>query len=348
MPQIAIVGEAWGEAEAKSRSPFVGWSGQELTRMLAEAGIHRADCFLTNVFNLHPPANDRSFLCGPKDSRLEGYPKLLRGPEKGMNNYRGDYVRKDFAPELERLSDELIETDPNIVVALGNTALWALTGQTTISKLRGTTTNSTHCAAGFKVLPTYHPAAVLRQWDLRPVAVVDLAKALRESAFPEIRRPFREIWIEPDLKDIHDFFTHHVPPASLLSVDIETSGKRVTCIGFAPSPRKALVIPFTHPSRLGGNYWPTEQLDREVWRFVKGVLEDPAIPKLFQNGLYDITFLYRAYGIRVANAAEDSMLLHYSLQPESPKALAFLGSVYANEVNWKDMRQKKTTIKRDD
>jgi len=348
MAQIAIIGEAWGEAEAKARSPFIGWSGQELTRMLAEAGIHRTDCFLTNVFNLHPPGNDRSFFCGPKEERLEGWPKLLHGLEKGMSNYRGDYVRKDFAPELERLSDELVDLDPNIIIALGNTACWALLGTTSISRLRGTTQLSTHCASGFKVLPTYHPAAVLRQWDLRPVTVVDLAKAHRESAFPDIRRPFREIWIEPDLKDIHDFLAQHVAPASLLSVDIETSGRRVTCIGFAPSPRTALVIPFTHPGRLGGNYWPTESLDRQVWGLVKGILENPHPPKLFQNGLYDSAFLYRGYGIRVAGAAEDTMLLHYSLQPESPKALAFLGSVYANEVNWKDMRQKKTTIKKDD
>ena len=65
---IAVVGEAWGEHEARQRSPFVGPSGYELTKMLGEAGIHRADCFLTNVFNLRPERNDIESICTGKDN----------------------------------------------------------------------------------------------------------------------------------------------------------------------------------------------------------------------------------------------------------------------------------------
>jgi hypothetical protein len=42
------------------------------------------------------------------------------------------------------------------------------------------------------------------------------------------------------------------------------------------------------------------------------------------------------------------MLLHYSLQPESLKSLGFLGSIYCDEGNWKDMRTFKKGLKRDD
>jgi hypothetical protein len=244
------------------------------------------------------------------------------------------------------LSDELVEIDPNLVLAMGNTAMWALTGKTAISKLRGATTISTHCASGFKVLPTYHPAAVLRQWDLRPIVVADCCKALYESTFPEIRRPYREIWIEPTIEDINEFLIS-CADAPLLSVDIETSGRRITCIGFSPSPRLALVIPFVDPKRLGGNYWPTAEIECEVWEIIREVLERPSPPKLFQNGLYDIGFLFRAYGIKVAGAAEDTMLLHHALQPESVKDLGFLGATYANESAWKVMRARKTTKRED-
>ena len=347
MAQIAIVGEAWGREEEKARAPFVGGSGYELTKMLKEAGIHRADCFLTNVFNLHPPSNDLSFLCGPKVQAIPGYPKLLRGRDKSHNYYTGDYVRRNFLPELERLSDELIEADPNIVVALGNTALWALTGKTTISKLRGATVLSTHCAAGFKVLPTYHPAAVLRQWNLRPIAVIDFQKSLRESEFGDIRRPIREIWIEPTLEDIYEFHRSFIEGVPLISVDIETSGRSITCLGIAPSRSRAIVIPFYSRKGLGRNYWSTAKLEREVWGYISELLGDPSQGKLFQNGMYDIAFLWRAMGIKVANAMEDTMLLHYSLQPESLKGLGFLGSVYTDEGSWKDMRKFKGT-KRDD
>ncbi|SRR6266849_1590433 len=339
MTNIVLVGESYGEEEERTRIPFSGSAGYELTKMLGEAGIHRADTYITNVFNLRPKGNKIETLCGPKSQAIPGYPALGKGL----------YIRAEFAPELERLSNELLEVNPNLVVALGNTALWALTGRTTISKFRGTTTLSTHCASGFKCLPTYHPAAILRQWDLRPIGVIDLVKAKRESAFPEIRRPFREVWIEPTLEDIYAFHKRYIEGCRILSVDIETAGRGITCIGFAPSPRRAIVIPFFDPKKLGKNYWPTHELERSVWNYIANTCSNPLLPKLFQNGLYDVSFLYRGYGIKVANASEDTMLLHYSLQPESLKGLGFLGSVYCDEGSWKDMRSRgKRTIKRDD
>jgi len=78
------------------------------------------------------------------------------------------------------------------------------------------------------------------------------------------------------------------------------------------------------------------------------VLEDPEIPKLFQNGLYDIPFILRTVGIRVLGAAHDTMLLHHALQPESLKGLGFLGSIYSDHGPWKSERKGPSdTIKRD-
>jgi DNA polymerase I-like protein with 3'-5' exonuclease and polymerase domains len=80
---------------------------------------------------------------------------------------------------------------------------------------------------------------------------------------------------------------------------------------------------------------------------VREILEDRAIPKLFQNGAYDISFLWRAYGIKTMGAAEDTMLLSHALQPESLKGLGYLGSIYSDEGSWKHMRKKDETVKRD-
>ena len=78
-----------------------------------------------------------------------------------------------------------------------------------------------------------------------------------------------------------------------------------------------------------------------------GVLNDANIPKLFHNGLYDITFLARAYGILTRGCAEDSMLAQHSLQPESLKGLGYLGSIYCDHGAWKSERKLTTTIGRD-
>lgn len=341
MSQIAIVGEAWGAEEERERTPFVGYSGFLLTQLLEEAGISRADCFLTNVFNFRPFHNKLETLYGSKAQALDGYPPI----EKSK------YIREEFAPELDRLGNELIEVNPNLIIALGNTALWALCGRGAISKVRGTTCISTHTVTGYKVLPTYHPAAVQRQWELRPIAVADFFKAERESAFPEIRRPKRQVWIEPTLEDLEVFYEQYIQPRSIeqgleLSVDIETAGTQITCIGFGYSD-VSLVIPIFDARRKNRSYWPSFEFEHKAWRFIARILNNPSIAKLFQNGMYDIAFIWRSKGIKIFNAAEDTMLIHHALQPESLKGLGFMASVYCDEGDWKQMR-KVETIKKDD
>jgi uracil-DNA glycosylase len=340
--KLALIGEAWGAEEERERTPFVGSSGYLLTQLLEEAGIARADCLLTNVFNLRPLHNKIENLCGPKNQALAGYPTI----EKSK------YIREEFAGELDRLGEELIEFNPNVIIALGNTALWALCGRGAISKVRGTTCYSTHTVQGFKVLPTYHPAAVQRQWELRPIAIADLIKGERESYYPDIRRLKREIWIEPSLEDLEAFYEKYIIPRSIeqgleLSIDIETAGTQITCIGFG-YPDVALVIPIFDQRRKSRSYWPSLSDERGARIFVLRILENPLIRKLFQNGMYDIAFLLRSWGVKTFSATEDTMLIHHALQPESLKGLGFMASVYCDEGNWKDMRKHSTTIKKDD
>lgn len=362
---LMIVGEARGEYENRIGSSFVGPSGIELLRMLNDAGVieltsidrgyisdyyRRGDprsidsiwklhpeVYRTNVFSIHPPANKLEYFCGSKADGIPSYPTLIKS----------GYVRREFLPELDRLGDEILACDPNLIIALGNTALWALAGRTGVSKIRGTTLLSTHCVSGYKLLPTYHPAAVLREWSHRPTGVFDLMKAKREALYPDIRRPRCEIWIEPTLEDINDFNRTYVQGCGLLSVDIETAGQRVTALGYAPTADRAIVIPFDDFRAKGGNYWKTREDEAKAWRLVRSVLENGSIPKLFQNGLYDLAFLWRAYGIGVRGAQHDTMLAQHSLQPESLKGLGYLGSVYCDFGAWKTEHKLSMTIGRD-
>ena len=99
MTPIFLLAEARGESEARFNSTLIGASGIELLRMMGEAGlidfspidrdlIHRyyqstdnrhviavwsnhPEVYRTNVFNLHPPANDMRHLMGPGSTRLD-------------------------------------------------------------------------------------------------------------------------------------------------------------------------------------------------------------------------------------------------------------------------------------
>ena len=332
--KIAVVGEAWGEEEERTGKAFTGPSGRVLRGLLRQAGIDPADCLLTNVFNQRPPRNDVESFCGPRATALPHWNELTRGK----------FVREEFFPELNRLFAELTKFQPDCIIALGNTALWALCKKNGIKKFRGTPMLS--WGGVWKVVATWHPSAVQRQWTLRPIALADISKAKRVAAIPELKRPRREVWIKPTLRDLEDFYDAHIAPAASLSVDIETAHGQITEIGFAPNAHLALVVPFYSREQADGNYWRSHADEVLAWRWVKQVLHTK--PCFGQNFLYDVDYLWRTVGIPVLKACDDTMLLHHALQPELEKGLGFLASVYTDEPSWKMMRQDNETLKKED
>src|SRR3546814_21047250 len=71
-------------------------SSDLLNQCLAQAGVHRSDCYVTNVFNLRPARNDVESLCGPKAEGISWMPELRRGK----------YIRGEYEKELIRLFQE--------------------------------------------------------------------------------------------------------------------------------------------------------------------------------------------------------------------------------------------------
>lgn len=350
--KIMIIGEAWGREEAQARLPFVGTSGKILNTMLRQVGISRDESYLTNVFNLQPsgkyPDNDIKNLCGPKVEGIAGLPAVAAGK----------YIRAEYQGELDRLYREIRNEQPTLIIALGATASWALLETSGIRKIRGAPSLTSPrvselVGAQIKVLPTYHPAAVMREWTLRPIVIADLYKAAEEATFPELRRPWREIWIDPTLDDLATFERDFIIPADSLSIDIETAGDQITCVGFAPSVDRAIVVPFVNPSVPSGNYWPSLHHELKAWEYVRRwcAMTIPGAPLykrgVGQNFLYDIHRLWRSYGIAV-HGEDDTMLLHHALQPEMQKGLGFLATIYTKELPWKFMRAKHETLKRED
>jgi len=289
----------------------------------------------TNVLALRPEKNNLDLLCVNKATAGPAYPMP---PLK-----QGKYLDPQYLPEVERLYAEISEVKPNLIIALGNTACWAVVRTTKISQIRGTTMLG-HAAT--KVLPTFHPAAVLRNWALRPIVKADLLKALRESTFPEIRRPHRQVLVNPTLDEIRWWIETEGRLANYISVDIETGAGQIKCIGFAARTDFSMVVPFVNLRANGGNYWDSLDDERIAWALVKEIMQLPA-PKLFQNGMYDLQYILRM-GIVPRNCGEDTMLMHHSLFPELQKGLGFLGSIYTQEPAWKLMRGQSDVNKRDE
>lgn len=145
---LMFVGEGPGREEDLAGEPFVGRSGQLLDRLvLQEIGLARSEFYIANVVKCRPPGNR-----DPKPEEVES-----------------------CRPYLEA---QVSLIDPKVVVTLGNFATRALlsTGEG-ISKLRG----RTYPFRRGRLVPTYHPAAVLRSGgDTEARMRADLVRARQE------------------------------------------------------------------------------------------------------------------------------------------------------------------------
>lgn len=310
--------------------------------MLHEAGILRSECVVTNVVNIRPPANRFGAFCVKKAEIPKGSPAPFSIPIKS-----GEYLAPHLWDHLERLRVELTElSHPNIVIALGNVALWAVCHiQPKISAYRGTCLKSPW---GFKVLPTYHPAAILREYSNRIVSVADLIKARVQSEFPEINRPHRRLAIAPaSPREVELWLHEHILPAKRIVIDIENPRGPITCVGLAPSPVDALCIPFVHSSRPGMSYWSRED-EFEVWQLLRWALSFKDKIYEFQNGLYDLYHLWRQARVLPLGTLADTMVKHHAMYPEMPKGLGFLGAAYTDEPAWKQERPKGLATQKED
>lgn len=332
---IMIVGEAPGEEEQMFGLPFVGPSGRELNRMLEEAGIDTNRVYKTNVFHCRPPDNKLEHFCGPRSDAIPGLPPVKAG----------QYIRNEFLPEYLRLENEIMQVRPNVIVPMGNIALAALLGRSGIGKIRGTTMMG---KLGFKLLPTYHPAAVLRQWAWRVIVVSDLRKVKNEQAFPEVRIPSRRVLIDPTIFELEMFYDNYLDQADEVSVDIETKHGFIRCVGFAPSIDIACVVPFYDRRYSDNSYWRSEGEEIRAMQIVWKVLRNKAVKKVMQNGAYDLQWLWKLFHTPIYGWGIDTTLAHHALYPEMEKNLGFLGSVYTTEPSWKMMRTRSDEVKKED
>ena len=139
---LVFVGEAPGRDEDLQGVPFVGRAGQLLTKIIASIGLTRDEVYIANVVKCRPPGN--------------------RNPEPGEV--------QTCEPFLFRQIDVI---RPKVVVALGAFAIHTLLGtDQAISRLRG----RVYEYRGAKLVPTFHPAFLLRSPDRKRDVWEDMKK----------------------------------------------------------------------------------------------------------------------------------------------------------------------------
>jgi DNA polymerase I-like protein with 3'-5' exonuclease and polymerase domains len=308
--RLALVGEAWGADEERERRPFVGAAGQVLDRLLRGAGIDRASCLVTNVVNARPPGNE-----------IDKWIVFTKKAVPDYRFYRGAWCNPLVVLGIETLRNEIAEFRPDKIVAFGNTPLWALTEQRGIGNWRGSELDF----GGVPLIPTYHPAALLRQADLQFEVKHDLkARVLKASH----TRPAWRFGIGLSLANLHSAL-ERLPEA--VAVDIETSRHTIISIAFASSPVDAFTIAF-----VGGDGAPSFSPAEE--QKLRGAIHAALSRRrvIGQNWHYDRWYINECWGFDVP-AAFDTMVAQHVLMPGKPKDLAYLSSLYCeHHIYWKD------------
>ena len=149
--KLVFIGEGPGAEEDRQGQPFVGAAGQLLTRIIEAIKLSRSQVYICNIIKCRPPGN--------------------RNPES-------DEIKTCF-PFLER---QIAAIQPDFIIALGSFAAQTLLGTTTpISRLRG----HFHVYRGIKVVPTYHPAYLLRNPDKKRDVWEDMKMLMKEYRYDD-------------------------------------------------------------------------------------------------------------------------------------------------------------------
>lgn len=323
--KIMIVGEAWGADEERTQTPFVGVSGQELNRMLHESGIMRSECYCTNLINARPPGNDLTKWIPVKKREITAEHVLLKDR----------HVLPIVVEGYNSLMKEVAIVQPNAIVACGNYALWAFTGKVGIMKMRGSLLGG---GDGPKVVPTIHPAAILREWSARALVINDLRRVKEHMGSREYEKPAWNFIIRPSFEQVDA--TLYSLTALLesglplwIDFDIETKRGHIDCVGLSWSSKDAICIPFMSQQSKDG-YWAEDQEAWIVWKLAR-VLTHPNARIRGQNLLYDSQYLYRHWHF-IPRVAQDTMIAWHVAFPGLRKSLDFQASILCKHyTQWK-------------
>ena len=329
--RVMLVGEAYGATEEQVGRPFEGASGQLLNGMLHDAGIMRSEVYATNLINARPPGNDLAAWMPTKKKDI-GRDHVALHDRMVLPIVREGYAI--LLGEIDRIK-------PDIIIACGNAAMWALTRTWGILKWRGSQLTA-DLPGQPKVLPTIHPAAVLREYAFRPIVVNDLKRAARHRyPGPWNNQPAWNFIIRPSLQTVLDTYAMLMARATegpiWLDFDIETSPIHITCFSISWSRHDAICVPITSSSNVDG-YW---SLDEEalVVHGAYRLLTHPNVYVRGQNLLYDCQHTYRHWHF-VPNVKQDTMLAHHSMFCGLKKSLDFQASMYCDHyVYWKEMHK---------
>lgn len=325
--KLFFIGEAPGADEEHLGRPFIGAAGQFLDKMLASFGILRKDVYVTNVARVRPPslpgggADIKAFFEHmPPPTAARPRPLWTPGPQ--------------ITAGLQRLKTEIELVNPAILIPMGNVALWAVQGAQKIGTWRGSILISKPEFGSRRVVPTWHPAYILRSMGDHPQMRADIDRAVRWAEAPDEPRPRRHYIVRPTLAQVR-WAIFECFRRGRFSADIETRRGEISCIGFAWGRNEGICIPFIDSKAPDGAFWSFED-ELAVWQLVQWLMTSPDVEIIMQNASYEASYFAARRGW-LPNVKWDTMSMHHVVFAGMEKSLDFMASMYAEWYSyWKD------------
>jgi hypothetical protein len=305
--KIAIILESHTKRHGDPNAWYDAWSVME--KLLSHAGIDPAQCLVTYLVDRYV---DVQTLKWASEEVQQG----LQALEKTLGEWRPHFVLLlDRSGYLLRAfhGDKMSPDD------------W-----------RGSVLLAKAITPGVKTMATFSPKRLTMDYGLTGVVRFDLKRAFEESLTDELVVPQDYIRVDCTCEELLAELRGVKHNKMRVAVDIEGWCDFVSCIGFAPSHNAAFVVPFI---RADGTSWWTEEEEVQLWQAVAAVLEDPFVPKVLQNSLYDCFVLVWSYGIVIEGIVDDTMLKHFELFCEMEKSLGFQTSIYTKHPYYKFQRK---------
>ena len=307
--EIAIIAEAPGEREVAIGLPLVGGSGQLLWTILRTIDISRSGCYVTNVVKKQLALSTKTDARNP--------------------------ISKPELEHWEGLLDWELDHLPNLkyILALGNFALHALTGDSGITKWRGSVFD---CKVGrqqrvVKVICTNNPAHILRSLSLEPMYKFDIAKLKRVMDGKFQRHNIRGT-INPSYQCAIEYLDGLERDNRPIAFDIEIIANETACIGFANNATTGMCINFRDGN--SNRYSVAEEL--LLRERIQQLFRNPENKFIAQNASFDCGWLWYKDRIHVPKVWFDTLLAHHTLYPRMPHNLGYLTAQYTDHPYYKD------------
>jgi len=279
--ELVIIGEAPGAEEEKYGSPFVGRSGQLLTSLLQKTGIDRSKCFITNVVACRPTDANGNNTAPPTDAI-----KMCS----------------------IRLDQELSKARPKIVLLLGNVAVKRFLGnRRNLQNSEGIPFRQN----GTIFVPTYHPAALLRDPSKTKAVEQTLRRVVEWLKADPHAWSFENYKILLDKNEVIRYIKL-LEQKPMWSCDIETSDILYESVIFTmafSSGDLTFGFPVRRPD--GSLYWSDSDLC-QIIDHLKRLFSNES-KKIFHNAMFDLMFLKKEFGIECKNLHGDTMVIAHLL-----------------------------------